>query len=106
MPDHAWSSSRDVPVKKTVTMLDLGSSKCIPCMMMEPILKEVGEEYEGRAAVIFIDVWEDRSQGEKFGIRTIPTQIFFDRQGREVWRHEGFIDKKGIMDKLDTLLSQ
>lgn len=87
-------------------MLDLGSNKCIPCMMMEPILKEVGEEYEGRAAVIFIDVWEDRSQGKKFGIRTIPTQIFFDRQGREVWRHEGFIDKKGIMDKLDTLLDQ
>lgn len=87
----------DIPVKGMVTMVDLGAHECIPCKMMEPVLNEVRKEYEGRAAVIFIDVWKDRQAAPKFGIRVIPTQIFYDKEGREVFRHEGFLDKKSIV---------
>lgn len=93
----------DVPVKGMVTMLDLGAHECIPCKMMEPVLKEVRKEYEGRAAIIFIDVWKDRQAAPKFGIRVIPTQIFYDKEGREVFRHEGFLDKKSIVHILTKL---
>ncbi len=99
----ASEAVQDIPVKGMVTMVDLGAHECIPCKMMEPVLKEVQKEYEGRAAIIFIDVWKDRQAAPKFGIRVIPTQIFYDKEGREVFRHEGFLDKKSIVHVLTKL---
>lgn len=95
-----------VPVKGMVTMVDLGAKTCIPCKMMAPILVELEKEYRGKAAVVFIDVREDNSQAERFKIRAIPTQIFFDKSGREVSRHEGFMEKKAIADQLNKLLAK
>jgi len=66
-------------------------------------MEELEKEYKGKAAIIFIDVWVDPSQGKKFGIRTIPTQIFYDRDGKEVMRHEGFFEKKAIVAELEKL---
>jgi thioredoxin 1 len=83
----------EVPVKGMVTMVDVGADKCIPCRMMAPILREVDEAYKGRVAIVFIDVWKNKGQEKRFGIRTIPTQIFYDKEGNEVKRHEGFLDK-------------
>ncbi|MHC1702212.1 MAG: thioredoxin family protein [Humidesulfovibrio sp.] len=95
-----------VPVKGMVTMVDLGAKTCIPCKMMAPILVELEKQYRGKAAVLFIDVREDYDAARKFGIRAIPTQIFYDKTGREVARHEGFMDKKSISDKLNQLLAK
>ena len=86
-----------VPTPGLVTMVDLGAKKCIPCKMMAPIIDELAKEYQGRAAVIFIDVWENPGAGQKFSLRAIPTQIFYDQQGKEVSRHEGFLDKPSIV---------
>jgi len=80
-----------------VTLVDLGAKKCIPCKMMAPILEELEKEFQGRAAVLFIDVWENPNATEQFGLRVIPTQIFYDAQGKEQFRHEGFLDKKTIV---------
>ncbi|MBM9606499.1 thioredoxin fold domain-containing protein [Desulfopila inferna] len=84
-------------------MIDLGASECIPCKMMAPILEELKEEYQGKADIIFIDVWQKPDQAKKYGIRAIPTQIFFDADGREVQRHVGFLDKKQIIKILREL---
>ncbi len=92
-----------VPVKGMVTMVDIGAKKCIPCKLMAPIMEELEKEYNGKAAIIFIDVWEHRDQGEKFGIRAIPTQIFYDKAGKEVHRHEGFLDKNSAVAILEKL---
>ena len=92
-----------VPTPGMVTMVDLGAQKCVPCKMMAPIIAELKKEYAGRAGIIFIDVWKNPDQGKKFGIRAIPTQIFFDADGREVHRHTGFMDKKRIVDILSRL---
>jgi thioredoxin 1 len=92
-----------VPTEGMVTMLDLGAHKCIPCKMMAPILAELEREYEGKAAIIFIDVWENREQAGKYSIRAIPTQIFFDKNGKEVFRHVGFMDKNSIVGVLEKL---
>jgi thioredoxin len=93
----------EVPVKGMVTMVDLGADKCIPCKMMAPILEKVRKDFEGRAAIVFLDVWKDSSHGRRFGIRAIPTQIFFDTEGQEVFRHTGFLDEKSIVAKLYEL---
>ncbi|OLN30717.1 Thioredoxin [Desulfovibrio sp. DV] len=96
----------EVPAKGMVTMVDIGAKACIPCKMMAPILEELEKEYQGKAAVLFIDVWENREQGAKFGLKLIPTQIFYDKNGKETYRHEGFLDKAAISEKLDKLLAQ
>lgn len=84
-------------------MLDLGSDKCTACREMAPILTELRSQLAGRAVIEFIDVWKDPAAAEPYGARIIPTQVFFDRDGREVWRHEGFLSKQEIVEKLKEL---
>ena len=92
-----------VPAKGMVTMVDLGAHKCIPCRMMAPILKKLKKEYAGKASILFIDVWKHRDQASRFGIRAIPTQIFFDKEGREVYRHVGFMGEEAIVRQLEAM---
>ncbi len=95
-----------VSVQGMVTVVDLGAKTCIPCKMMVPILAELEQEYKGRAAVVFIDVTKYTELATQLRIRAIPTQIFYDKKGREVSRHEGFLDKKTLSDTLNKLLAQ
>lgn len=78
-------------------LLELGSHKCPPCRRMTPILNELRAEYSGKFQIKYIDVWQDRAAGAKYGVRAIPTQIFFDSKGREVFRHVGFYSKRDIL---------
>ena len=94
---------KDIPRKGTVTMLDLGADSCIPCKMMAPIMQKLEKEYKGRADIIFIDVWKHPEQAKRFNIRAIPTQIFYDKEGKEVDRHEGFLREAAIVGKLKSL---
>jgi len=91
------------PVYGKVTMVDLGAKKCIPCKMMAPIMEELERDYKDRAAIVFIDVWENPDAGRKYGIGIIPTQIFYDAKGKEVLRHEGFYEKAAIIAELAKL---
>jgi thioredoxin 1 len=84
-------------------LVDLGAGKCIPCKMMAPILEELKTEYAGRFEVVFIDVWENPDAGKGYGIRMIPTQIFYDSSGKELFRHEGFFSKADILAKWKEL---
>ena len=95
--------SLEVPVKGMVTMVDLGAKKCIPCKMMAPILEKMKKEYEGKAAIIFIDVWKHRAEAKRFQIQAIPTQIFYDEDGNEVHRHVGFMDEATIVAQLKKM---
>jgi thioredoxin 1 len=84
---------------KLPRLLDLGAIKCIPCKMMAPILEELKKEYKGRLEVVFIDVWENPDEAKKSGIKLIPTQIFYNASGKELYRHEGFFSKEDILGK-------
>ncbi len=101
--DLISGAPQTVPVPGKVTMVDLGAHKCIPCRMMSPIIKELSVEYDGKAAIVFIDVWEHPDIPKQYGIRTIPTQIFYDAEGKERFRHEGFLNKESIVAKLQEL---
>ena len=84
------------------TVVDLGARTCIPCKKMAPILETMSKEYQGRANVLFIDVHADQAAARKFRVQMIPTQIFFNAQGKEVKRHTGFMDKADIVKELKT----
>jgi len=92
-----------IPSKGMVTMVDLGAKSCIPCKMMAPILEKLAKVYDGKAAIVFIDVWKHRGQAKRFRIRAIPTQIFFDQQGKEIYRHVGFMSEKAIVKQLKKM---
>jgi thioredoxin 1 len=98
-------SATDAVVKQALAsgnpvVIDLGARKCIPCKKMAPILETLSNEYRGRASILFIDVNVNKAAALKFRIQMIPTQIFFNAQGKEVKRHIGFIDKRDILKEL------
>jgi thioredoxin 1 len=95
----------EFPVKDMVTLVDLGATDCIPCKMMAPILEELGREYEGVMDVRFIDVnlTQNVPLARQHGIQQIPTQVFLSADGRELWRHEGFLAKDAILAKWNEL---
>jgi thioredoxin 1 len=94
---------KSVPVKGMVTMVDLGAASCIPCKMMAPILEKLEKQYRGKAVVVFIDLRYDREAAQRFGVRAIPTQIFFDKNGKEVNRHIGFMSEEAIVAQLQSM---
>jgi thioredoxin 1 len=93
------TSASSAELKKLPRLVDLGADKCIPCKMMKPILEELSAEYKDKLQVDFIDVWKNPQEGPKYKIRVIPTQIFFDADGKELFRHEGYYSKKDILAK-------
>jgi thioredoxin 1 len=89
--------------KPLVTFIELGSVNCIPCKMMQPVMKEVEAEYGDKIEVIFYDVWkpQHKAMSTKYKIRVIPTQVFLDKDGKEFFRHEGFYPKDEMVKMLD-----
>lgn len=106
LPVAEGRTDTTAPVPDMVTMVDLGAHSCIPCKMMAPILEELEQQYKGKAAIIFIDVWQNEDEGKRFKVSMIPTQIFFDRNGKEVYRHAGFLEKQAIIDRLEGMLEK
>ena len=80
-------------------LVDLGRGTCIPCKAMAPILEALRRDFHDQFQVTFIDVGQDKAAGEAYGIRFIPTQIFFDADGEELFRHEGFYSREDILGK-------
>jgi thioredoxin 1 len=87
--------------KPKITFIELGSVNCIPCKMMQPVMKAIETKYGNLVKVTFYDVWteEQKPYAEKYKIKLIPTQVFLDADGKEFFRHEGFYPEKEI-DKL------
>ena len=92
---------KDSGQKAKVTFIELGSVNCIPCKLMQPVMKSIEKKYGGQVEVIFYDVWKDKRPAEKYGINLIPTQVFLDENGKEILRHEGFFAEEEI-DKFLT----
>jgi thioredoxin 1 len=84
-------------------LVDLGRGTCIPCKMMAPILEELTEEFADKLIVEVIDLRELPGAARRYGIRVIPTQIFYDASGTERFRHEGFMSREAILAKWSEL---
>lgn len=94
------------PVPGRVTVVDIGTEKCLPCQLMVKMMRELGAAYGDRAAFIFIDVWKHREVLDEYEIDRMPTQIFYDPEGEEVFRHGGFMTRKAVVEKVEQLLGQ
>ncbi|MCJ7680334.1 MAG: thioredoxin family protein [Candidatus Aminicenantes bacterium] len=83
-----------------VTFIELGADKCIPCKAMQPVMKEIAQEYKGTIQVVFYDVWKTPQFAQDYNIQLIPTQVFIDKNGDEIFRHVGFFAKEDIIGML------
>jgi thioredoxin 1 len=102
-PRDAAPVNPETKNKKLPKLIDLGAGKCIPCKMMAPILEKLKKEYPDKFEVVFIDVWENPDEAKRYNIQVIPTQIFYDENGREVFRHIGFFSEEEILKKWQEL---
>ena len=80
-------------------LVDLGANKCVSCKLMTSVLEDLKKTCAGKLAVEFIDVWENPGAGKQFGVQTIPTQIFFSADGKELFRNEGYFSREDILAK-------
>ncbi|MFH1138648.1 MAG: thioredoxin family protein [Pseudomonadota bacterium] len=111
--DRAWTERQfalamDNPVDRArrsgkPSMIEFGATGCIPCDRMRPILDSLQKNHGAKLNVVFVHVREEQVLGARFGIRTIPVQVFFDAQGREAFRHEGFFPEEKIIPILKKL---
>ena len=85
--------------KELPKMWDFGSEKCIPCKTMLEILTPMMADYEGKVDIRIINVYEETELAKKFRIVTIPTQVFIDATGRELFRHIGVYPRDSIEAK-------
>ena len=95
----AGTAIGDTTVAALPVLLDLGSDSCVACKTMAPILDEMRETLEGQIHISFVDARKNRSVASEHGVKVIPTQIFFDEDGRELFRHQGFFGKEDILAK-------
>ena len=86
--------------KHKVTFIEVGADKCIPCKAMQPIMSEIAKEYRGKIQVVFYDVWKFPAYARKYGVQVIPTQVFFNPAGKEIFRHTGIFPKEDIISML------
>ena len=99
----AQSEKTDKSDKKAkVTFIELGSVRCIPCQKMEVVLEDIRKEYPKDVKVVFHDVWTEAGKpyATKYNIKSIPTQVFLDADGKEFFRHEGFFAKEELVEVL------
>ena len=82
-------------------IVDFWAEWCGPCRMVGPIVEQIGEEYEGKVAVGKVDVDNNPGTAMKFGIRNIPTILFF-KNGEIVDKQVGAVAKPILVKKLEA----
>ena len=80
-------------------LLDLGAETCIPCKKMKPILADLADQYSEIFTVEVINIRDNEEIARLYDVSLIPTQIWFDADGMELFRHQGFIARDAILAK-------
>ena len=84
-------------------LVDFGANSCLPCRQLRPVLKEITKELTGKAKILVIDVYKYQDLAREYKIQLIPTLVFFDVKGKEVFRNVGVLEKEKIVAKLKEI---
>ncbi len=98
------SNFEEVVIKSDIPVLvDFWAEWCGPCRMISPIIEEIGEQYKGKALVVKCDVDSSPNVAAKYGIRNIPTVLFF-KEGKIADKQVGAVPKNSFLTKLNALV--
>lgn len=94
-----------IPVKGKITMVDFGESGCMACWAQAQIIKSLEKKYRNsdEVAIVYINTTTHVGQAAKYHIQVVPTQIFYDKDGKQVYRHEGFMFEGAIVSMLKEM---
>ncbi len=84
-------------------LVDFWAAWCGPCRMLAPIVKELAEEFDGKAFVGKLDIDSNQDFAAKYGVRNIPTVLFF-KNGEVVEKQVGVAPKNTYAEKLNALV--
>jgi thioredoxin 1 len=100
--DRGKETTMQVGKAIKVTFIELGSVNCIPCKKMRPVMDSIEKKYSKQVKVVFHDVWTEAGApyGQRYGIESIPTQVFLDANGKEYFRHVGFFPEEYVVTVL------
>jgi len=84
-------------------LVDFGANSCLPCRQLRPILKEIAKDFSGKAEILIIDVYKYQNLAREYKILALPTLVFFDAKGKEVFRQPGVMNKDQIAAKLKEI---
>ena len=98
------SENVDATISEGVALVDFWAPWCGPCRMIAPVIEELAEDFDGKAKICKINTDEQQDLGIKYGVRSIPTIIFF-KDGEQVDQMVGAASKEAFADKLNALLA-
>ena len=103
MGEPGNSKDKEEKANHLVTFIELGSIRCIPCKNMEPVLESIRKKYPEDVKVVFHDVWTEEGEpyATKYKVKSIPTQVFLDKEGKEYFRHVGFLPEEDLLKVLE-----
>jgi len=84
-------------------ILKLGSNRCIPCRMMNPIMEQLAVEQDGKAIFLNLDVYENRDLAGQADVRVIPTILFYNKHGKPKAKSEGGMSKEQLLKTIKEL---
>jgi len=86
----------EAQTRPKITFIELGSVSCIPCKKMQPVMKNIEKKFGEQIKVVFYDVMKQKEKIDEYKMKLMPTQVFLDENGKEIYRHEGFYPEKDI----------
>ena len=105
MAQHINDSNFDeVLAQNALVVVDFSATRCGPCRMLAPIVDELADEYAGRIFVAKADVEEAVESAERFGIRSVPTILFF-KNGEKVDQTIGAMPRAKLVERFEALLA-
>lgn len=100
---HPTNENFDNTIAEGIVMVDFMAQWCAPCRIIAPIVEELADQFEGKVKICKIDTDKEQELAVKFGIRSIPTILFF-KDGQMVDQLSGAGDKTVFVDKINSLL--
>jgi thioredoxin 1 len=111
--DAKWAEkqnllAKDNPVDRArssgkPTLVEFGATGCVPCDMMQPVLSDLERRFSGNMNIVFVHVHHFPFLALRYHVNLIPVQAFFDKNGKEIFRHVGFYPQNEIEKKLTEM---